>query len=179
MDVLDTLDALERYVLQSPLIPFTQLCVLDREQMDRLLQATRQELERMQREQPSVPSPDELLSQAANESKLIVESARQEANELLRDDRIKILSRQTFDEIVGAGKQKGNQLIQEAYAYSTERLSEIDRQLSKLNEQVSVGVTLAQKTAKDAEKARQQREKAYSRTQAKKRRQKIWQQLFG
>lgn len=179
MDVLDTLNAFERSIQDSPAIPFTQLRAVDRARLDDLLRATRQELERIQREPPSAPSRDEVLSQAANESKLIVESARQEANELLSNDRIQSLSRLRYDEIVNAGEQRASQLIREAYAYSVERIAEIDRQLGKLNEQVRSGVDLVQKTVKDAEKSRSYRNKEVARAETKERRRKLRQKLFG
>lgn len=179
MDVLDTLDAFERSILDGPAIPFTQLRVVDRARLDDLLRATRQELERIQREPPSAPSRDEVLSQAANESKLIVEAARQEANELLSNDRIQSLSRLHYDEIVNEGKQHASQRIREAYAYSVERVTEIDRQLGKLNEQVGSGVNLVQKTVKDAEKSQRHRNKEVARAEAKERRRKLRQKLFG
>ena len=100
MDVLTTLDALERSIRESPAIPFTQLRAVDGQRLDNFLRRAREELERIQREPPSVPSRDEVLSQAAHESKLIVEAARQEANETLSNDRIQSLSRQLYDEIV-------------------------------------------------------------------------------
>ena len=179
MDVLDTLAAFERSILDSPAIPFTQLRAVDRVQLDDLLRATRQELERIQREPPSAPSRDEVLSQAANESKLIVEAARQEANELLSNDRIQSLSGLRYDEIVNEGKQHASQLVREAYAYSVERIADIDRQLGKLNEQVESGVNLVQKTVKDAEKSQRHRNKEVARAEAKERRRKLRQKLFG
>lgn len=179
MDVLDTLDAFERSILNSPPIPFTQLRAVDRARLDDLLRATRQELERIQRDPPLAPSRDEVLSQAANESKLIVEAARQEANELLSNDRIQSLSRLRYDEIVNEGKQHASQLIKEAYAYSVERVAEIDRQLGKLNEQVGSSVDLVQKTVKDADKSRRHRNREVARAEAKERRRKLRQKLFG
>ena len=179
MDVLDTLDALERSIREAPAIPFTQVRVVDRAQLDHLLRATRQELERIQREPPSVSSRDAVLSQAANESKLIVEAARQEANELLSNDHIQSLSRLRYDEIVNEGKHQANQRIREAYAYSVERMAEIDRQLAKLNGQVESGLDLVQKTVKDATKAQRHRDKGVARAEAKERRRKLRQKLFG
>ncbi len=179
MSVLDTLDALERSLRESPWIPFTQVKAVKQEQIDQLLQATRQELERVQRERPTVPSREEVLSQAANERKLILEAARQEANEMLRDDRIKSLSRRRFDEIVGAGKQRGDVLIRDAYAYAVERMSHMEQELSRLNEQVGTGLELVQKTTKEAEKSRRQRGKQVARAQAKERRRKLRQLFFG
>jgi Fe2+ transport system protein B len=179
MDVLDTLNALERSIRESPPIPFTQLRAVDGQRLDALLRATRAELERLQREPPSVPSRDEVLSQAANESKLIVEAARQEANELLSNDRIQSLSRLRYDEIVNEGKRQANQHIREAYAYTVERMTEIDRKLEKLNEQVESGGNLVQKTVKDAEKAQRHRNQEVARATAKERRRKLRQMLFG
>ena len=179
MDVLDTLNALERSIRESPPIPFTQLRAVDGQQLDALLRRTRAELERLQREPPSAPSRDEVLSQAANESKLIVEAARQEANELLSNDRIQSLSRQRYDEIVTRGKNQANQHIREAYAYTVERMAEIDRQLEKLNEQVESGGDLVQKTVKHAEKAQRHRSQEVARAAAKERRRRFRQMLFG
>ncbi len=179
MDVLDTLNALERSIRESPPIPFTQLRAVDGQRLDALLRSAREELERLQREPPSAPSRDEVLSQAANESKLIVEAARQEANELLSNDRIQSLSRQRYDEIVNEGKRQANQHIREAYAYTVERMTEIDRQLEKLNEQVESGGNLVQKTVKDAEKAQRHRGQEVARAAAKERRRKLRQMLFG
>lgn len=179
MDVLDTLDALERTIRESPPIPFTQLRAVDRELLDSLLRTTRQELERVQREPSSVPSRDEVLSQAANESQLIVEAARQEALELLSNDRVESLRRLRYDEIVNEGKQHASQRVREAYAYSVERMAKIDRQLVKLNEQVGSGVDLVQKTVKDAEKSLRHRDKEVARAKAKERRRKLRQKLFG
>jgi hypothetical protein len=179
MSVLDTLDALERSVRESPWIPFTQLKAMKQEEIDQLLQATRQELERVRREHPPVPSRDEVLNQAANERKLILEAARQEANELLREDRIELLSRRRFDEVIGAGRQRGNSLVRDAYAYAVERMSQMERELSRLNGQVSDGVGLVQRTVKEAEKSQRQRGKQVARAQAKERRRKLRQFFFG
>jgi hypothetical protein len=179
MDVLDTLNALERSIRESPTIPFTQLRAVDGQRLDALLRRARAECERLQREPPSAPSSDEVLNQAANESKLIVEAARQEANEVLSNDRIQSLSRLRYDEIVNEGKRQANQHIREAYAYTVERMAEIDRQLGKLNEQVESGVDLVQKTVKGAEKAQRQRNQEVARAAAKERRQKLRQMFFG
>ena len=64
MDVIDNLDALEQYIRQSPTVPFTQLRAVDREQLQRLLGATRQEAERLLREPTRVPTRDALLNRA-------------------------------------------------------------------------------------------------------------------
>lgn len=179
MDVIDSLDALEQYIRQSPTVPFTQLRAVDREQLQGLLGAARQEAERLQREPPRVPSRDALLNQAESEGTLLVEAARHEADETLRDDRIQLLSRQRFDEVAGEGKQKGDARIRAAYAYTVERMSAIDQQLARLNEQVGSSLELLQTTAKEAEKARHQRGKEVSRAQAKERRRKLRQMFFG
>jgi uncharacterized iron-regulated protein len=178
MDVFDTLDALESQVRASPWIPFTDFRAVDREAIEQLLQIARTQLERAQREAAPVRSRDEVLGQAENEGRLIVEAARQEARETLSDDRIKTLSRQRFDEIVGEGKQQANQLIREAYAYTVERMTEIERSLEKLRSQVGEGRDAAQKTIKDAEKSLRQRKKEVSREKAKERRQKMKQALL-
>ncbi|HEU5199842.1 MAG TPA: hypothetical protein VFU32_09405 [Ktedonobacterales bacterium] len=179
MDVLDTLNALERSIRESPAIPFTQLRAVDGQRLDVLLRRAREDFERLQREPPSVSSRDEVLSQAAHEGKLIVEAARQEANELLSNDRIQSLSRQRYDEIVNESKRQANQHIREAYAYTVERMTGIDRQLEKLSEQVESGGSLMQKTVKDAEKAQRHRNQEVARAAAKERRRKLRQMLFG
>lgn len=179
MDVLDTLDALERSIQERPPIPFTQLRIANRTQLEQLLRATRKEVERVRRSPPPVPARDEVLSKAANESKLIVEAARQEANELLSNDRIESLRRLQYDGIVNEGKRQADQHIRKAYTYSARRMAEIDRQLVKLNEQVVSGGDLVQKTVKNAEKSQHHRNKEVARAEAQERRRKLRQMFFG
>jgi cell division septum initiation protein DivIVA len=173
MDVLDTLDALEDYIRESPWLPLAHVRVVDRDAIDQLLRVTRQEAERAQQAPPPVRSRDEVLGQAAYESKLIIETARRDALELLRDERIKALSRQRFDEIVGEGKQKANRLLREAYDYSVERMTAVERSLDTLHGEVETGLTVLQRTARDADRASRQRKKEASRARAKERRRKV------
>jgi len=178
MDVFDTLDVLENHVRASPWIPFANRRAVDRDLMVQLLRAAREQVERARREPQPGGSRDEVLSLAQSEGRLIVETARQEAQETLRDDRISSLSRQQFDEIVGVGRQQANLLIREAYTYSVERMTEIERSLHKLRSQVGEGREAAQKTIKDAEKARRQRRKEISREKKKARRGQVKRALF-
>ncbi len=173
MDVFDTLDALESHVRESLWIPFTNMRAVDRDMMAQLLRATREQIERAERESQPVRSRDEVLSQAEGEGRLIIETARQEAQETLSDDRIKSLSRERFDEIVGMGKRQANHMIREAYAYSVERMTEVERSMNKLRSQVGEGLEVAQKEIKDAEKAHHQRRKEIAREKKKERREQV------
>jgi len=179
MDLFDRLDALERTVRESPSILFTQLKALNREEFDRLLLAARQEVERVRRERPALPSRDEVLRQTESESQAILEVARQKANEVLRQDRIRSLSRQHANAVLSEGKQRAASLIRDAYAYTLERLSRIDGQLSRLNEQVAASLGIVKQTARTAREARRQREKQAARYQARERRRKLRQIFFG
>ncbi len=178
MDVFDALDALEDHVRESPWIPFTRLRAVDLDVLQRLLREAREQIERAQQEPPSESAQAELLNQAENEGRLIVEAARQEAQELLSGERIDSLSRRYYDEIVGEGRQRADQHMRDAYAYTTERMTAIERSLGALRDQVSGGVEMAQKTTRDAEKNLRQRQKEVSREKAKARRQKIKEVLF-
>ena len=178
MDVFDTLDALENQVRESPWIPFTRLRAVDLEMLEQLLRVAREQLERAQQ----APSPGgaraELLNQAESEGRLIVEAARQEAREILSDDRINSQSRRYYDEIVGEGRKLANEHMRAAYAYTAERMTAIERNLGALRDQVSGGAKMAQQTTSEAEKNLRQRKKEASREKAKARRQKIKEALF-
>jgi hypothetical protein len=178
MDIFDTLDGLQDHVQQSPWIPFTQLRVVDQDLMTQLLQVAREQLERAQQEPPSEKSREEMLSQAENEGKLLVEAARHEAQEVLSDDRISSLRQNYYDEIVGEGRQRANQRMREAYAYTVERMTAIERSLRALRTQVGEGLAGAQKTTRDAEKNLRQSKKEVSREKVRARRQKVKQALF-
>jgi hypothetical protein len=178
MDVFDTLDALEDQVRGSPWVPFTRLRAVDRAAIDQLLRIARAQIERAQQEPVSGRSEDDVLRQAEQEGRLIVEAARQEAQDILNNEHISALSRQRFDEIVGAGQQQGSQHMREAYAYSAERMKAIERSLGTLRSQVEEGLVIAQKTTRNAEKNLRQREKEASREKARERRQKIKEALF-
>jgi hypothetical protein len=178
MDVFDTLDALEQQVRESPWIPFTRLRAVDLNLIEQVLRVAREQLEQAQRESASGRSGEELLAQAAQEGRLIVEAARQEAQEILSDERITSLRQQYYDEIVGAGRQRADQRIREAYAYTAERMTAIERSLSTLRAQVGEGVAVAQRTTRDAEKNLRQRQKEVSREKARARRQRIKQVLL-
>lgn len=178
MDIFDTLEVLEQQVRESPWIPFTQLRAVDLDQMQQLLRVAREQLARAQQELMTDAAREELLSQAANEGKLIVESARQEAREMLSDDRINSLRQHYFDEIAGEGRQRANQHMRAAYGYTTERMTEIERSLRALRDQVGEGRETAQKTTRDAEKNLRQSRKEVSREKARARRQRIKQALF-
>lgn len=176
MDVFDTLDALESHVRASPWIPFTRLRAVDRGVIDQLLRTAREQMERAE------PAPerswDEVIGQAENEGKLIVEAARQEALEILSDDRIRSLSQQQFDEIVGEGQQQADQRMRAAYAYTVERMTAIERSLTQLRSQVGEGLEVARKTTRVTERSLHQRQKEVSREKARERRQKIKEALF-
>jgi len=176
MDVFDTLDALENHVRASPWIPFTRLRAVDRGVIDQLLRTAREQMERA--EQEPERSWDEVLSQAENEGRLIVEAARQEALEILSDDRIKSLSQQQFDEIVGVGRQQADQRMRAAYAYTVERMTAIERSLTQLRSQVGEGLEVTRRTTRVAERSLHQRQKEVSREKARERRQKIKEALF-
>ena len=175
MDIFDTLDALENQVRESPWIPFTRLRAVDLDQLDQLLRLAREQIEQ-------APSPErtreEVLNQAENEGKLLIEAARQESQEILNPERVSSLSQRNYDEIVGEGRQRGGEHMRAAYAYSAERMVAIERSLSALRDQVSEGRGVAQKTTRDAEKNLRQRKKEASREKAKARRQKIREALF-
>jgi hypothetical protein len=178
MDIFDTLEVLEQQVRESPWIPLTQLRAVDVEQVLRLLREVRAELDHAQREPLTDEVREDVLSQAAYEGKLIIEAARQESEELLSGDRISSQRQQYFDEIVGEGRQRANQHMRLAYGYTTERMTEVERSLRALREQVGEGRTVAQKTTKDAEKHLRQSKKEVSREKARTRRQRIKQALF-
>ncbi|HEU5368676.1 MAG TPA: hypothetical protein VFU69_09435 [Ktedonobacterales bacterium] len=173
MDVFDTLDALETQVRESPWIPFTRLRAVDRGMIEQLLRVAREQMERAQQEPPPGVSRDEALRQAENEARLIVEAGRQEAREILSDDRITSLRSRYHDEIVGEGRQRANQLMREAYAYAAERMTAIERSLKELRDQIGEGRDVAQKTSRGAEKNLRQRQRETSREKAKARLQKI------
>lgn len=178
MDIFDTLEALEQQVRESPWIPFTQVRVVDVEQMLSLLREAREQLEHARQEPMTDVAREEVLSQAAYEGKLLIEAARQESEEMLSGDRISSLRQQYFDEIVGEGRQRGNQHMREAYAYTTERMMAVERSLRALRDQVSAGRATAEKTTRDAEKNLRQSKKEVSREKARARRQRIKQALF-
>jgi hypothetical protein len=138
--------------------------------MEELWRAARRELERAQQEPPPARPRDEALNQAAHEGRLLIEAARAEARETLRDDRIQALTRQRYEEIVDGGRQQANEVMREAYGYSVERMSAVERRLETLRKQVNEGLEVAQKTIKDAEKAQRQRKKEAARRRARKRR---------
>lgn len=173
MDVFDALDALESQIRESPWIPLANMRAVDREMVEGLLRAARRELERAGQEPSPVRPRDEVLNQAANEGRLLIETARAEARDTLRDDRIQRLRQQRYEEIVNGGRAQANQVIREAYGYSVERVSEIERRLDTLHTQVGEGLEAVQKTIKDAEKARRQRKKESSRKRSRERRRKI------
>ncbi|HLW00935.1 MAG TPA: hypothetical protein VKT82_19905 [Ktedonobacterales bacterium] len=176
MDVYDTLDALEDHVRESPWIPFTRLRAVDLDILEQLLRLAREQLEHAQ--QPSPAAQAELLNQAENEGRLIVEAARQQAREILGDDRVSAQRQRYYDEIVGEGRKLGNEHMRSAYAYTAERMTTIERRLSALRAQVSGGVEMAQKTTSEAEQNLRQRKKEVAREKAKARRQKIKEALF-
>ncbi len=178
MDIFDTLEVLEQQVRESPWIPFTQLRAVDVEQMLRLLREAREQLARAQQDPMTDAAREEVLSQAANEGRLIVESARHESQEMLSDDRVSSLRQQYFNEIVGEGRQRANQHMRAAYGYTTERMTEVERSLRALRDQVGEGREAAQKTTRDAEKNLRQSKKEVSREKARARRQRIKQALF-
>lgn len=178
MDVFDTLDALENHVCASPWIPFTRLRAVDRGVIDQLLRTAREQMERSEIEPAPERSWDEVLSQAENEGKLIVEAARHEALEILSDDRIRSLSQQQFDEIVGVGRQQADQRMRAAYAYTVERMTAIERSLTQLRSQVGEGLDVTRKTTRVTERSLHQRQKEVSREKARERRQKIKEALF-
>ena len=173
MDVLDALSAIESQILESPWIPLANRRAVDRSTLDRLILATRQEIERMQQTPPSGPRREEILSLATNESRLLLEEARRQADETLRDDRIKLLARQRFDEIVGEGKHQANLLIQNAYAYSAERISEMEQQLAQTRQQVGESLEILEKGIKATHKATRQRKKETAKTRKTQQRSKI------
>ena len=173
MDIFDTLDVLENHVRESPWIPFTRLRAVDLDLIGQMLQVAREQIARAQQEPSPEASRAAVLSQAENEGRLIVEAARQEAEEILNDDRITSLSRGYYDEIVGEGRQRGDQHMREAYAYTAERMAAIERSLSALRDRVHEGLDVAQKTTKEAEKNLRQRQKEVSHEKAKERRQKL------
>jgi vacuolar-type H+-ATPase subunit H len=178
MDVFDTLDALEDQVRESPWIPFTRMRAVDLDLLEQLLRLARDQIERAQQEPLAENARAELLTQAENEGRLIVETARQEAQEILSDERISSQSRRYYDEIVGEGRQRANEHMRAAYAYTAERMTAIERSLGALRDQVSGGVDMAQKTTSEAEKNLRQRKKEASREKARARRQKIKEALF-
>ena len=177
MDVFDTLDVLEDHVRESPWIPFTRLRAVDLDLINQLLQVAREQIARAQQAPSTEAARAEMLSQAENEGRLKVEAARQEANEILSDDRIRSLSQRNYDEIVGEGRQRGNQHMREAYTYTAERMAAIEQSLNALRERVDDGLDVAQKTAKEAEKNLRKSKKDVSREKAKERREKIKQVL--
>lgn len=178
MDVFDTLDALENHVRASPWIPFTRLRAVDRDTIDQLLRTAREQMERAGPEPSPERSRDEMLSQAENEGRLIVEAARQEALEILSDDRIRSLSQRQFDAIVGVGRQQADQHMRAAYAYTVERMTAIERSLTHLRSQVGEGLEVTRKTTRVTERSLHQRQKEGSREKARERRQKIKEALF-
>jgi vacuolar-type H+-ATPase subunit H len=178
MDVLDTLDALEGQVRESPWIPFTRLRAVDLNTFEQLLRVAREQLERAQQESLPGVSRDEALRQAENEARLIIEAGRQEAREILSDDRITSLRTRYHDEIVGEGRQRANQHMREAYTYAAERMTAIESNLRELRDQIGGGLDVAQKTTRVAERNLRQRQKEVSREKAKARRQKIKEALF-
>ena len=171
MDVFDTLDVLENHVRESPWIPFTRLRAVDLNLIGQLLRIAREQIEQAQQEASSGRSREELLGQAESEGRLIVEAARQEAQEILSGDRITSLSRQYYDEIVGEGRKLANQRMRAAYAYTAERMTAIERSLGALRAQVAEGLEVAQQTTRDAEKNLRQRKQEVSREKARERRQ--------
>ena len=173
MDVFDTLDAFESLIRESPWIPFANMHAVDREALEQLLRATRREIEHEQRQPSPVRSREEVLDQATNEGKLLLETARTEAREMLRDDRIQRRRQARYEEMVNGGREQANQMIREAYAYSVERMSEVERRLDSLHTQVGEGLDAVQKTIKAAEKARHQRKKEQSRKRSRERRRRI------
>ncbi|HEY7356449.1 MAG TPA: hypothetical protein VH590_08275 [Ktedonobacterales bacterium] len=178
MDVFDTLEALENQVRESPWIPFTRLRAVDRSMIEQLLRVAREQMERAEPEpSPGIPR-EEALHQAENEARLIVEAGRQEAREILSDDRITSLRSRYQDEIVGEGRQQANQLMREAYTYAAERMAAIERSLKALRDQVGEGLDVAQKTSRGAEKNLRQRQRETSREKAKARRQKVKEALL-
>jgi hypothetical protein len=178
MDVFNTLDALEDHVRESPWIPFTRLRAVDLDLLEQLLRVAREQLASVLQEPPPENVRAELLNQAENEGRLIVEAARQEAQEILNDERISSQSRRHYEEIVGEGRQRGNEHMRAAYTYTAERMAAIERSLGALRNQVSAGVEMAQKTTREAEKNLRQRQQEPPREKTKTRRQKIKEALF-
>jgi vacuolar-type H+-ATPase subunit H len=168
MDVLDVLNAIEFQIKESPSVPLANRRAVDRAVLLPLLAALRGEIERSQQTPAAPLSRDEVLKQAINEGRLLLEAARREADTLLREDRIKRLTRQRFDEIVDEGREQANKLMQDAYGYSAERLAEAEARLKKLSEQLATGLETLGKGLKETEKERHQRKREARRQRRRK-----------
>jgi hypothetical protein len=164
-DALDVLDALEREVKESPLIPASSLRAVDRITLWNLLALARDELARGQQGTSLPLNWDEALAQAENERRFLLENARHEADELLREERIKVFTRQRFDAIVEQGQEEAQRVRQEANGYSAGRLAEAERSLEKLRQQVERALEGLKKDMKDSEKSHQQRKRDEAKQQ--------------
>ncbi len=161
-DALDVLDALEREVKESPRVPASNLRAVDRITLGNLLALARDELARQQGTSLAL-NRDEVLAQAENERRFLLEHARHEADELLREERIKVFTRQRFDAIVDEGRQEAQRVRQEANGYSAGRLAEAESSLEKLRRQVERALEGLKKDIKDGEKSHQQRKRDETR----------------
>jgi hypothetical protein len=166
-DVLDAFDVFEMEVKASPRVSVSGLRAVDRMRLESLLALARAELERGQ-QQPRPPMNwDEALAQAEHERRLLLENAREEANELLREERIKTFTRRRFDQIVEEGQQQAQRIMRDASGSSAERLAEAEDRLNRLHKQVRAGLEILKKGIKESEKSHRQRK----REEAKQRKQ--------
>lgn len=166
-DALDVLDAIEIQVKESPRVPASRLRAVDRTTLESLVALAREELTRGQQLPRSALSRDEVLAQAESESRLLIENARHEADELLREERIKVFTRRRFDQIVEEGRERAQRLRQEANYYSAGRLDEAERRLHKLNQQVAAGLEALKNGIKEMEKSHRQRKRDEARQSRK------------
>ncbi len=162
-DALDVLDAIEIQVKESPRVPVSHLRAVDRTTLENLVALAREELARGQELPRSALSREGVLAQVEGESRFLIENARHEADELLREERIRVFTRRRFDQIVEEGRERAQRTRQEAYSYGAGRLDEAEKRLHRLSQQVAAGLETLKDSIKEIEKGHQQRKRDEAR----------------
>jgi uncharacterized protein YukE len=167
-DALDVLDALEIQIKKSPRIPFSNLRAVERTMLESLVALAREEVERSQQQPFPLFNRDEVLAQAESERRFLIENARHEADELLREERIKVFTRRRFDAIVEQGHEQARRIIKEANGYGAERFAEAEERLNKLSRYLREEVQTLKQGIKEVEKSHRQRKREEARKRRKK-----------